>query len=115
MWRGPVWINYNYMISKGLTEYGFGDSSEKIKEKTGISVKTTTLGYIQRGGSPNMQDRILAAKFGYKAVELLRDDKESCAVGVRNNKIITVPFSELNSKPREFDKNLYEIAHVLSL
>lgn len=34
MWRGPVWINYNYMISKGLTEYGFGDSSEKIKEKT---------------------------------------------------------------------------------
>lgn len=34
MWRGPVWVNYNYMISKGLTEYGFGDSSEKIKEKT---------------------------------------------------------------------------------
>lgn len=34
MWRGPVWINYNYMISKGLTEYGFGDFSEKIKEKT---------------------------------------------------------------------------------
>lgn len=34
MWRGPVWINYNYMISKGLTEYGFGDSSKKIKEKT---------------------------------------------------------------------------------
>ena len=34
LWRGPVWINYNYMISKGLTEYGFGDSSEKIKEKT---------------------------------------------------------------------------------
>ncbi len=34
MWRGPVWINYNYMISKGLTEYGYSVLSQKIKEKT---------------------------------------------------------------------------------
>ena len=37
MWRGPVWINYNYMISKGLSAYGYGDLSDKIREKT-ISV-----------------------------------------------------------------------------
>ena len=34
MWRGPVWINFNYMISKGLTEYGYGCAAQKIKEKT---------------------------------------------------------------------------------
>lgn len=34
MWRGPVWINYNYMISKGLTSYGYNDLSYKIKKKT---------------------------------------------------------------------------------
>ena len=34
MWRGPVWINYNYMISKGLGEYGFTDLSLEIKNKT---------------------------------------------------------------------------------
>ncbi len=85
-----------------------------IKEKSGISVKVTNFGYIQRGGSPNMQDRLLAARFGYKAVEILRDDGESCAVGIKNNKIITVPFSEVNNGAK-FDKNLYEIARVLSL
>lgn len=37
MWRGPVWINYNYMIAKGLAEYGYIDISSKIQEKT-ISV-----------------------------------------------------------------------------
>ena len=37
MWRGPVWINYNYMISNGLSEYGYSDTATKIKEKT-ISV-----------------------------------------------------------------------------
>ena len=34
MWRGPVWINYNYMISKGLTEYGYHPLSQKIESKT---------------------------------------------------------------------------------
>lgn len=34
MWRGPVWINYNYMISKGLVQYGYDSLSEKIREKT---------------------------------------------------------------------------------
>jgi hypothetical protein len=34
MWKGPVWINYNYMISKGLAEYGYGELSEEIEDKT---------------------------------------------------------------------------------
>ena len=55
---------------------GAGDKDEictAIKQKTGISVKTTTLGHIQRGGSPSMADRILAAKFAVKAIDLLLD------------------------------------------
>lgn len=34
MWRGPVWINYNYMIAGGLSDYGFEAFSEKIKNTT---------------------------------------------------------------------------------
>lgn len=34
MWRGPVWINFNYMIMKGLEEYGCSDLSRELKEKT---------------------------------------------------------------------------------
>ena len=32
MWRGPVWINYNYMLSEGLAAYGY--DAEQIKMKT---------------------------------------------------------------------------------
>ncbi len=34
MWRGPVWINYNYMLSAGLAEYGCKSLSREIREKT---------------------------------------------------------------------------------
>ena len=86
-----------------------------IHEKSGMSVKVTNFGYIQRGGSPNMADRILAARFGYRAVEILKADGDSCAIGIKNNKVITVPFSEVGNGGNKFDKRLYDIAHVLSL
>ncbi len=34
MWRGPVWINYNYMLIKGLREYGYIELADEISEKT---------------------------------------------------------------------------------
>lgn len=34
MWRGPVWINYNYMIAQGLREYGYSDFANEIESKT---------------------------------------------------------------------------------
>jgi hypothetical protein len=34
MWRGPVWINYNYMIAQGLTAYGYGEFGDEIIDKT---------------------------------------------------------------------------------
>ena len=89
--------------------------AEYIGKKSGIGVKVTNFGHIQRGGSPDMADRILAARFGYKAVELLRDDKESCAIGIRDNKVITVSFDQVQKAEKRFDTELYEIAHVLSL
>ena len=97
---------------------GAGDRDEiaaYVEKKCGIGVKVTNFGHIQRGGSPGMVDRVLAARFGYKAVELLRDDKDSCAIGIKDNKIITVSFDQVKNAKKHFDKELYKIAHVLGL
>ncbi|MHB1457267.1 MAG: amylo-alpha-1,6-glucosidase [Armatimonadota bacterium] len=34
MWRGPVWINYNYMIIEALKQYGYKDTASELKQKT---------------------------------------------------------------------------------
>ena len=88
--------------------------AEYIGQKSGISVKVNNFGYIQRGGSPNMADRVLAARFGYKAVELLQNDADSCAIGIKDHKVITVSFDEVKKAEKHFDKELYKIAHTLN-
>ena len=94
-------VAYTYTKTDGIDTYG----NEVINN----------FGYIQRGGAPNMQDRILAAKFGYKAVELLKENSESRAIGIKDNKVIAVPFEEALKAEKKFDKELYNIEHILSL
>jgi 6-phosphofructokinase 1 len=97
---------------------GAGDREEicsKIKEIAGISVKTTTLGHIQRGGSPSMFDRVLAAKMAVRAVDLILDNKTNRAIGIKDNHIIDLDITEALSLKHDIDKELYEVAHILSL
>lgn len=70
-------------------------------------VKVTTLGHVQRGGTPTMADRILAAKFGLRAIELLLEGKTNRVVGIADNAIIDLDITEALSKPKKFDVDLY--------
>ena len=45
--------------------------AEELEDKIDHDIRCTTLGHIQRGGSPVSFDRIIATEFGVKAVELI--------------------------------------------
>lgn len=94
--------------------------AEELKQElkdNGIlgSIKTTTLGYIQRGGAPSMFDRVLAARCAVRAVDLLMQDKGGRVVGIKDNKIIDEDIAEALAKERHFDKELYDTAMILGL
>lgn len=91
------------------------DLKAKIKEKVDIPLRTTVIGHIQRGGAPTMADRVLAAKFGVHAVDLLKKGKTNRAVGIRNNVVVDDDIVEALSMKSRFDHSLYNIANVLSL
>jgi 6-phosphofructokinase 1 len=44
----------------------------ELEERTGKEARTTVLGHLQRGGTPTAYDRVLATRFGARAVELAR-------------------------------------------
>ncbi|MBV7273396.1 6-phosphofructokinase [Clostridium sp. PL3] len=108
-------------ISKGkndnviiITErmYDIKKLQKYIEERLKISIRNTVLGFIQRGGNPSAFDRVLASKMGVKAVELLMKGFAGRVVGIKNNKIIDVSFSEVNSKNTDKQKE-YDLLKFL--
>lgn len=87
--------------------YNIDELKDYLEEKLDISIRTTILGFIQRGGTPSASDRILASKMGIKAVQLLMGGVSGKAIGIRNNEIISVDFSEVNiesdNKQKDYD------------
>ena len=55
---------------------GIGEKvAAKLQELTGLEARNTTLGYMQRGGTPTAYDRVLSTKYGSKAMELALERK----------------------------------------
>lgn len=95
---------------------GAGNETEiktLVSVLSGADVKVTTLGHIQRGGSPTMADRMLAARFGARATELLLQGKTNRVIGIKNNKIVDLDIAEALSETKQIDKHLYDMASKL--
>lgn len=90
------------------------DFCEYVRAHTDVEIKATVLGYIQRGGNPSAFDRVLAAKLGQRAVELLYEEKGGRAVGIRHNKIIDVTLQEAVTTKDRFDDKLYDLNTVMA-
>ncbi|MBQ9646243.1 MAG: 6-phosphofructokinase [Prevotella sp.] len=85
------------------------------KEFPDYDVRVSILGHLQRGGSPSAHDRILASRTGVGAIEAIRQGQRNVMVGVRNNEIVYVPFSECIRNDKPFDKKLIKVLDELSI
>ena len=92
--------------------YEFAD---KFQSLTGIDTKVTIPGYIQRGGSPCVFDRILASQMGFRAIEEINKNNFNLAVGTRKESIITRNLEEIFSEESKFSYNLLDILKIISI
>ena len=89
--------------------------AKQLQEVTAHSVRPTCIGHVQRGGSPSMADRMLAAQFGNKAIRLLNEGIGNRVVGIRDNKIIDMDIIEAVSMKKTFNYELYETLQMISM
>ncbi len=101
------------VIAEGVM--GADQFSKQLQACTTYSVRPTCIGHVQRGGSPTMADRMLAAQFGNKAVRLLNEGVGNRVVGIRNNKIIDMDIIEAVSMKKTFNYELYETLQMISM
>jgi 6-phosphofructokinase 1 len=83
----------------------------RLEEATGYETRVTVLGHVQRGGTPNADDRILATRFGVGAVDLAERGGWGRMVAVHGGEIVDVPLAEA-AKVRPVPEELYRIAEV---
>jgi 6-phosphofructokinase 1 len=67
----------------------------ELQARTGKEARTTVLGHLQRGGTPTAYDRVLATRFGARAVELARRGDFGRMVASHPPDIVPVSLSEV--------------------
>jgi phosphofructokinase-like protein len=84
-----------------------------IEERTGIETRATTLGHIQRGGTPSAYDRVLATRLGMAALDAAIAGDWGHMVGLRGTEIITVPFADALGQLKTVPQSRYDEARIL--
>lgn len=85
------------------------------KEFPEFDVRVSILGHLQRGGSPSAHDRIMASRTGVGAIKALMQGQRNVMIGVRNNEVVFVPFSEAIRSDKPLNKGLIKVLDELSI
>lgn len=90
--------------------------AERVKkEYPQYDVRVSILGHLQRGGSPSARDRILSSRLGAGAINAILDGQRNVMIGVRNDEIVYVPFSDAIKKVKPINKDLITVLDELSI
>lgn len=104
------------VVAEGDDEGGAQEIANKVKQYIpNTDIRVTTLGHIQRGGSPTAYDRILASRLGAACVEGLLNEKKCVMAGLMNNEIVYTPFEETITLKKPLHNDLLRLVEILSI
>jgi 6-phosphofructokinase 1 len=87
---------------------------EAHKNQIGFDVRVTTLGHVQRGGTPGAFDRLLATRLASAAVEHMARGEHGCLIGMLKGEVASTPLTEVVGKPKVIDLELLKLQKVLA-
>ena len=82
--------------------------ANELERRSGVESRTTTLGYVVRGGTPSARDRVLATRFGVAAANLAAAGQWGSMVGLSGDVIEAVPLEDVAGRIRGCDLEMYE-------
>ncbi|MHA1971429.1 MAG: 6-phosphofructokinase [Candidatus Hodarchaeales archaeon] len=101
------------IVAEGVSKEHGGNIFEFCKKLTSqpglkFNVRITSLGHVQRGGSPSALDRWLATRMGAYAVDCIINGDTGIMIGQQCQKLVKVPLQETQKK-----KGIEEYAYNL--
>ena len=90
---------------KGVDNTKLGGAGVRVAKElealTGLEARNTTLGYMQRGGTPTAFDRVLSTKYGAKAMSLALEEKFGVLTVLNKGKLDSVPLEDVVGDNKE--------------
>ena len=90
------------------------DVAENITNATGLETRYVVLGHVQRGGTPSGQDRILSARLGAAAVDLLVNGTFGKAVGLLQDEINVIDLKDAIRRDHGHMEEYYKLLKILT-
>ncbi|CAN5257741.1 6-phosphofructokinase [soil metagenome] len=104
------------VVAEGDDEGSAMEISAKVKTQLqDKDIRVSTLGHIQRGGSPTAQDRILGSRLGLGALEGLLNGKTNVMAGIVNDELVYTSFRDAISKEKPLNQDLIRMVKILSV
>ncbi len=85
---------------------------DALEQMTGFETRVTTLGHLQRGGTPTAYDRVLATRYGLLAGELALAKRFGLMTALRGDDVVAVPLAEAAGKVRTVPREYYALAEA---
>ena len=85
-----------------------------VEDKTGIDTRVSVLGYIQRGGSPTVEDRMKASMLGEKAALAIISGATDIVFGYNEGKVVGVNLFDAVNNKKTLNPELVRLSRVLA-
>jgi 6-phosphofructokinase 1 len=101
------------VVAEGV--YPVMELKEQIEKQTGQDTRVSILGHTQRGGTPTAVDRILASCMGKGAIDCVNGVQRNVVITCLEDKIQPIPLAEVVNGTKTLQRDLFEIARMLSI
>lgn len=82
--------------------------ADEIAEQTGLATRVTVLGHIQRGGSPNAFDRVLATRYGLATYDAVVDGRSDIMVALSGTEMVFVELEDVVQGRKLISRAMYK-------
>ena len=104
------------VVAEGKVHGNAHEIADKVLlELPDLDIRVSTLGHVQRGGTPTAFDRILASRLGMAAIEGLVNGKKGVMVGIVDNQIQYTSFKIAITKSKPINEDMLRMVKILSI
>lgn len=107
---------HNIIVKAEGVDIDCYELAELISVRTGMETKVVVLGYILRGGTPTVMDRIRATEMAHEAVKkIYLSEEKNLAIGIQNGGIVSTSLEQALNTEKAVDDSKAKLIDILNV